>query len=276
MEKLLLVINVHQPNIASIDFACQVASLTGTKLTGLFIENIYSGYVPEDINGPSYFERIKAREAETAVTTDTGHAVKLFVEECTKKSVSQETYIDRGEPIQEIIYESRFADLLIIDPDIDFYQKTDQLPSHLVKEILANAECPVILAPDKYNNMEEIVFCYNGSASSVFAIKQFTYLLPQLSNKKVVLLEVNESGSEEFNESHRRVLSWLRAHYVSVIYYNLEGNSKDRLFTYLLKKTKCWVVMGAYGRSLLSRFFKKSSADLLIRTVDLPLFITHF
>ena len=276
MEKLLLVINAHQPSIASIDFACQVASLTGTKLTGLFIENIYFGYVPENINGPSYFEQIKAGKDDAAVTTDTGLAVELFVDECAKKNVAQATYIDKGEPIQEIIYESRFADLLIIDPGIDFYRRTESLPSHLVKEVLANAECPVILAPDQYEGVEEIIFCYNGSASSVFAIKQFTYLLPQLRGKKVVLLEVNESGNEEFNESHRRILDWLREHYLSVIYYNLEGDAKDKLFTYLLKKTNRWVVMGAYGRSMLSRFFKRSSADMLIRSVDLPLFITHY
>jgi hypothetical protein len=34
--------------------------------------------------------------------------------------------------------------------------------------------------------------------------------------------------------------------------------------------------MGAYGRSMLSNFFKKSNADVLMRVVDLPLFVTHY
>lgn len=276
MEKLLLVVNAHQPGIASIDFACQVATLTGTKLTGLFVENIYFGYVPADTSTSAYFERIASPTPQVPVETDTQQAIQIFVDECGKKMVAQEVYIDKGEPIQEIIFESRFADLLIIDPATDFYQGTGQLPSHLVKEILSRAECPVILAPEKFQGAEEIIFCYNGSASAVFAIKQFTYLLPQLSNRKVVLLEVNETGNEEFNESHRRILSWLRVHYPSVVFYNLEGNAKDKLFTYLMNKPNRLVVLGAYGRSILSRFFKKSEADMLIRTVDLPLFITHY
>ena len=275
MEKLLLVINAHQPNLTSIDFACQVASLTGSTLTGLFIENIFFGYVPESLNSPSYFQQIKAREDETTVVADTGHAIRLFVDQCAKKKIRLETYIDKGEPVQKIVYESRFADLLIIDPDLDFYRQSAQLPSRLVKEVLAKAECPVMLAPDRYESVEEIVFCYNGSASSVFAIKQFTYLLPQLHGKKVVLLEVNDSGNREFNEDHRKMVSWLRNHYLAVVYDKLEGTEKDKLFTYLLLKTHRWVVMGAYGRSTLSTFFKRSSADILIRTVDLPLFITH-
>src|SRR5690349_61512 len=99
MEKLLLVVNAHEPNINSIDFACGLASLTGTRITGLFVENIYSGYVPADIDSPSCFERIKAREEGTAVMTETELAIRLFVDECAKKNVPQETYLDKGEPI---------------------------------------------------------------------------------------------------------------------------------------------------------------------------------
>ncbi len=36
------------------------------------------------------------------------------------------------------------------------------------------------------------------------------------------------------------------------------------------------VVMGAYGRNMLSRFFRQSHADLLIKTLAYPVFSTHF
>ena len=275
MEKILVVIDSHKPNLASIDFACQLAVLTQTKLTGLLIENIFFGYEPDDFDETTEQEETGAINTGTAVAGATVDSIKVFTEECRKRGIQPDVYVDKGEPIQEIIYESRFADLLVIDPAIDFYDRNDQLPSHLVKEVLASAECPVILSPGVYNGIDEIIFCYDGSASSVFAIKQFTYLLPQLSNKKVLLLEVTESRNTESDESHLRVLAWLQAHFHSAAYHRLHGNSKDELFTYLLNKANRLVVMGAYGRSFLSRFFKKSNADMLIRTIDLPLFITH-
>ncbi|MGZ5190837.1 MAG: universal stress protein, partial [Flavisolibacter sp.] len=68
---------------------------------------------------------------------------------------------------------------------------------------------------------------------------------------------------------------WLSAHYISVDYQSLKGDVKDELFTWFFMKERKLIVMGAYGRPMLSRFFKKSNADVLIRSVDLPLFITH-
>lgn len=274
MEKILVVINAHQPDIESIEFACHMASLAKSKLTGLFIENLYFDRTPAGIDGPSYFKTVR-EISKGVITTDTDQTIKIFKEECNRNVIASEVYTDKGEPMQEAIYESRFADLLIVDPSISFYDRQEQLPSHFVKEILANAECPVLLSPQEFDHIEEVVFCYDGSASSVFAIKQFTYLLPQFSNKKVMLLEVNTSGKEEFNDSHWRVMNWLRAHYSSVYYHGLEGHASDTLFDYFFMKKNKMIVMGAYGRSLLSNFFRRSNADILVRMVDLPLFITH-
>jgi nucleotide-binding universal stress UspA family protein len=275
MEKILLVVDTHKPDTASIQFACRIAAGASSKLTGLFVENLYERR-PERSN--VYFqptpEKPEKDKADVEVM-DTDQALKLFVQECSVQKVKAETYVDKGEPIQEVIYESRFADLLIVDPKMSYYGIEDHLPSHFVKEILAGAECPVLLAPDQYGEADEVVFCYDGSASSVYAIKQFTYLLPQMRNKKAVLLEVNKSGKEEFGEDHRRLMAWLQAHYGTVNFRVLKGRAKDELFTFFFMQQNIFVVMGSYGRSQLSNFFKHSTADVLIRTVDVPLFITH-
>lgn len=275
MERILLVINARKPDVFTIDFACSIASLTHTALTGLFIENLYFEYIPvaEAKEGP-YFKVTKGTSA-APVTVDTDQAIRLFKAECQARNIKPEVYIDQGEPIQEAVYESRFADLLIIDPDINFYNREEPLPSHFVREILSKSECPVLLAPESFDGIEEIAFCYDGSTSSIFAVKQMTYLFPEMQDKKITLLEVGKSSEEHFTDSHKRMMDWLRSHYKSVCYHALKGEVKDELFNYFFMKKKMAIVMGAYGRSLLSNLFRKSSADLLIRMVDLPIFITH-
>jgi hypothetical protein len=231
MEKILLVINAGNPNMSLIDFACRIAAIAQTKLTGLFFENLYFEYIPVDALGsPSYFTVNET--ANATVTAGTDQSTRLFKEECLRRGIKPDVYVDKGEPIQEIIFESRFADLLIIDPEISFYNTEETLPSHFVKEILVRAECPVLLAPEKFENIEEIVFCYDGGASSVFAIKQLTYLLPGMQDRKVMLLEVRQTSKEEFTEAHRRMMDWLHAHYHSVYYHSLKGDFKDELFKF--------------------------------------------
>jgi hypothetical protein len=274
MEKILLVINAHHPNMDSVDFACRIASVAQANLTGLFIEDIFFNYTPsQTLDGGSYFDT--TTPATKLIKTDIDQAVYIFKDECLRHGITPEVYINKGQAMHEAIRESRFADLLIVDPAIGFYNRIELMPSQFVKEILARAECPVLLAPEKFENIEEIVFCYDGSASAVFAIKQLTYLLPEMHDRKVMLLEVRTKSEQEFTEGHRRMMDWLRSHYHSVYYHSLKGNVKDELFHYFFNREKMLVVIGAYGRSMLSNFFRKSSADVLIRMVDLPIFITH-
>lgn len=274
MERILLVIDAHKPGLASINFACKIAGEAGAKLTGIFIENLYAKS-PNDEEEDIYLTKVSNPKTVSDVVMDTEQAVKFFVQQSALQQLHVETFIDTGEPVQQVLAESRFADLLIVDPHLNFYDGEEQIPSHFTKEILAGAECPVLLSPDVAGDIDDVVFCYDGSASAVFAIKQFTYLMPGYAGKKAILLEVNKTSKVEFSEEHWRLMNWMQAHYSTVTYQSLNGKAKDELLTYFFMRTGTMVVMGAYGRSLLSNFFKHSVANGLIRTVDLPLFITH-
>jgi hypothetical protein len=269
MEKILLIINAQQPNMASVHFACQIAKMASTRITGLFIENLFFDPRKGKSLDQSYLS--VNVDAPATVLADTDQSIRIFKDTCAKHRVITEVYVDQGEPIQEIVFESRYTDLLIIDPYICFYGRDEEIPSDFLKEVLQHSECPVLIAPEQFDNVEEIIFCYDGNASSVHAIKQFT----ELSACKVMVVEVDRQGQNEFDEAHRRLLAWLRSHYTDVYYQILKGDVKDELFTYLFMKQKKFVVMGAYGRSALSNLFKKSNADQVIKAIDLPLFICH-
>jgi nucleotide-binding universal stress UspA family protein len=275
MKKILLVINAFKPDTTAIEFACRVAALADSGITGLLVENLYDNQPIITLNETAHYETVTESRFDAEVNTLTQKTAKIFLESCRQFNVSGDIVVDKGEPIQKVIGESHYADLLILNPGMSFYEEEVQLPSHFTKEILANAECPVLLAPDQFSAIDEIVFCYDGSASAVYAIKQFTYLFSGLSNTKLVLLEVNFEDKEAVKDDTGKMLEWLNMHYNNVTQTTLNGNADDALFAHLLLKTKKLVVMGAYGRNLLSTFFKRSTADILIRTIDLPVFIAH-
>lgn len=280
MEKILLAIDALQPALNMADFGCYMARLTGSTLEGYFFENYAYERKPfiKLVHGMPYVEAAvpESLPENEAVKNEAEQNIRTFVSTCEEKGIQLTVHRSPLEPIQEMITESRFADMIIADAGSSFTMedKDEKLPSPFIKELLAGAECPVVVAPASFHGIEEIVFCYNGSRSSVFAMKQLTYLLPELNETKVVVLEVNKEG-DILPDERLRLGEWLQRHYRHTEIIVLKGDPAAELFAYLQEKQNLLVVMGAYSRSMLSRFFKQSHADALIRTFVYPVFITH-
>jgi len=255
MEKILLAMDAAHLNEQTIDFACYVARLNGSRITGVFLEGeaLVTAAVPSDV-----------AEAN----------IQLFREACICRDTVSSIHRDRGIPLARIVAETRFADLLIVDPETSFTGPEGQLPGHFVRDVLGSSECPVLIAPDSFESIEEIVLFYNGTASSVYAIKQFTSLFPHLGHKRLFVVNVRQDDTPAI-EDQFKMKEWLRVHYENVEFVLLKGDTSDQLFNYLLDKKQAIVVMGAYGRSVVSRFFKPSRAKLIVKTINLPLFIAH-
>ncbi|HTS44836.1 MAG TPA: universal stress protein [Puia sp.] len=278
MENILLAIDGSRPDMSTVDFACYIAKLMHSRLTAVFIESLVTEEktVFKQLHGHPYAETIEPgdlpenKEKESAFQNNE----KLFCDSCVNREVNYHIHRNRNASAQEIITESRFADLIILNPAISFVEKEEGAPSHFVKKILAGAECPVVIAPFSFYGIDEILFTYDGSRSSLFAIKQFMHLFPELNDKKLTVLQIDEKGIQPIEEGEK-IEELLRAHYSQVSFQHLAGNAKDELFSYLLGKEKIFVVIGAYGRSVVSSLFRQSTADLVVKTINLPIFIAH-
>jgi len=277
MHKILLTQDARHLNMSSVEFACYLARLTKSKLTGVFLEDVLADH-PEWAASAAYGVPVSGHTLPDAVEAKTESAaeenIRIFREACVCREVVSRVHRDRGIPLAEMLEESRFADLIVADPEISFRERPAPPPAPFVTDMLADAECPVVLSPASYDRIDEIIFAYNGTAAAVWAIKQFTYLFPEYREKKVSVVSVREGDDNSMEESYK-IKEWLREHYQDVEFHLLQGNSTDQLFGYLLERKNAFVVMGAYGRGLLSRFFRPSHARLIVRTLNLPIFIAH-
>lgn len=279
MEKILLAIDAVNLNMPALDFACYIGRLTNSKVTGVFLENLVADekpvlkkaygtrYLDWDIDESSTHYKDKQQLIDKNIL--------LFKEACEKRSVRCNIHRDRGTPAHEIINESRYADLIITDASTSFNKKYEGMPTEFEKDILKEAECPVIVAPQTFDGIDEIIFAYNSSKSAAFAIKQFTYLFPEFDDRKVTVLQVNKEGVWADHDKYN-LREWLQNRYSVIGFEAVKGDAEDKLFDYLLKRKNAFVVMGAYGRNSMSRFFKPSHADLLIKTITQPIFISHY
>ena len=269
----MLAMDGYKQNTYAIDFACYLAKLTHSRLTGVFLEGTPDGGLSGilRIEEPEGVEEMKA----DALTADPVlQHVHQFREACLCREVPAKVHRDRGVPVGDILLESRFADLIVVDPETSFRSVDKSFPRRFIQDVLLAAECPVVVSPYHFDGLNEVIFAYNGTSSSVFAIKQFTYLFPEFKHKKAVVVNVR-NGDEAAIEEQYRMKEWLSAHYEEVEFEVLKGDASDELFGYLLDRKDAIVVLGAYGRGILSRFLKPSHASVLLRTINLPIFIAH-
>jgi hypothetical protein len=279
MEKILLAIDGKNIDMSSLDFACYIGRLTGSKITGVVLENLVAQerVVLTQMHGTPYL----SWEIDTStpkfrdMQPETESNSTFFKEACEKRGVRCSIQRDRGLPSSEIKQESRYADLIIADATTCFNKRFEGNPTEFIRDILKGAECPIIIAPESFEGIDEIIFMYNGSRSSAFAMKQFTYLFPELSDKRAIVLQVNEEGTWTDEDKHS-VKEWMQNHYSAIGFEALKGDAEDKLFDYFFKRKNMFLVMGAYGRNNVSRFFKHSQADRLIKTVTQPIFIAHY
>jgi nucleotide-binding universal stress UspA family protein len=71
------------------------------------------------------------------------------------------------------------------------------------------------------------------------------------------------------------VRKWLSDNYRHWDVQTIKGPAEKELLNFLLRK-RTLVVMGAYGRGIISRFFHQSMAEQLVDLSLFPVFITHY
>ncbi|HLI93012.1 MAG TPA: universal stress protein, partial [Puia sp.] len=147
-------------------------------------------------------------------------------------------------------------------------------PNAYMEEILRHGESPVLLLPDGSGLPNQLVMAYDGSASSVHAIRQFVYLFPELCDRPVTVVNLVENPAGPMPDSGL-LYEWLVQHFKGVALLQLPMTTEDFLVTWMGDKDAPWLIAGSYGRSGWSQLFAKSFVAESIRRPAYPVFLAH-
>ncbi|SHM63001.1 Universal stress protein family protein [Chitinophaga jiangningensis] len=276
MEKILLAIAGTIPAATVLEFACNLAGKTRARMTSYFFEDYKYDETPrlKATLGAAYVETIVAGDLpENQVSRKhVDSNIRNFLNACEVKGVLSSVHRGTEATVESVVIASQFADLIVIDTNISAYKRSVGMPEDMVQQILSLSYCPVVIAPATAGKISEIVFCYDGSPSSIFAMKQAGYLL---SAEDLVATVVQVAKKEVQAGDSKELMEWLSLHYSNANYVALKGEDEAAIIDYLQNKKNVLLVMGAYGRSLLSRLFRHSHADLIIKALPYPVFIAH-
>lgn len=277
MKKIIAAIDALQFSPEQVKAFKYFAKEAQGSLTVVCLDDIVSELTPTGVmypGGYAYnYEQITA-ESRAALEFRRDNNLKQLHELCDNSNVEIEVRETAGMPAIKVMEESRFADLLLINSNTSFATLYDTDPPRFVKDLLADAECPVMVLPEVMSPIKQVIFSYNGTYSSMYAIKQFTQLFPGYSDMPVKVVYVAENNNHKI-PWEPKLREYMDLHYDTVEYAVMSGEPATEFLSLLINRNDCIVTYGAYGRSGVSRFFHRSDADNILRTVNIPVFITH-
>ncbi|SFM71253.1 hypothetical protein SAMN05428949_0526 [Chitinophaga sp. YR627] len=277
MKKIVAIIDAINYKEEQLDAIEYISGMIKSTLTIIMMEDINSIstlMAPDFAEGvPAHYYEIviKAADEKKKIIKENTAALQKA---CKERNIACTIRGDKGSAVEETILESRFADLLLIGRDISFPFLFDTNPTSYVRDMLVAAQCPVMVIPDNLLVPKGVIFCYNGTYSSMYAIRAFASLFPALVAKSCTVLYVCEKGNS-VPPNEKLLQEYLSSYNDQVAFKILSGRMDNVLTGYLEGKSDYISTFGAYGRSRLSRFFDDSSAESILRKMKGPLFITH-
>jgi len=273
MKKILIAFDGTQFSEGAFEFARQLNDLQPVLLTGVFLPQLsytnLSNYTSA-MSGPLFVPIIDEQDENLHQKN-----IERFQRLCIKNNMAFRVHNDYNDfALPELKKETRYADLLIISSEKFFKNLMSGNISDYMADAIHEAECPVMVIPEKFFFPKRNVIAYDGSASSVFAMKQFAYIFQELAGNETLLVYSKEEGDLKLpDEDYIEELA--TQHYKDLTIMKLELNPKKYFNTWLQKEDHPILICGAFGRSSISQVFKKSFVTEVIADHQLPVFIAH-
>ncbi len=272
MKKVLIAFDGVHFSEAAFEFCRKLNEEAPILLMGLFLPQV--NYA----NLWSYADSIGG-SLMISLTEDEEEQVKQnvarFTHLCTHNMIDFRIRDDFSNlALPELKKESKFADLLVIGSE-KFYDNIGAVePNDYLQDALHGVGCPVVLVPENFIFPRTNILSYDGSDSSIYAIKQFAYLFPGLSaiNTHLVFIEEKEGNSIP-EENYMEEL--VARHFSNLTITRLAVQSKKEFADWLQAQDGAILVSGSFGRSSFSLVFKKSFIHEVIKAHQVPVFIAH-
>jgi len=279
MRKILVAIDGlnYKPSVT--EQAISLALHSNGHLVGLFLhDRTYHSYKIYDINTGMLMSNESIAKGEARDKQLRAEAIEAFVAACNLHKITYTVREDKDIALPQLIHESLYTDLLVINSGEQFNYYPTSRPSRFLKELLESVHCPVLLAPDEAQPITRTVLLYDGSPSSVTAIKRFCDQAPRFGSHQtdVAVLTIKGTGESLHLKDNKLIKEYLKRHFPKATYTVVAGEANRKIPAMLKKEpSSTVVVLGAYQRGMVSRWLRPSMADILLSTVKLPLFIAH-
>jgi nucleotide-binding universal stress UspA family protein len=277
MKKIIAAIDGLKYSDSTTSYAVHLASQTNAHLVGIFLDDFtYHSYKIMDLVGNEGLIEEKHSSLEEKDEGARKQAVHDFENACRDAGLNFTIHHDRSIAIQELLHESIYADLLVINRKETLTHYEEKLPTRFMRDLLSEVQCPVLVVPKNYETVDKVVLLYDGEPTSVYAIKMYSYLFPEWQSLDTEVISVKDVKQTLHVPDNYLMKEFMKRHFPKAEYTVLKGDPETEIIHNLkMQQQNVFVVLGAYKRGMVSRWFKSSMADILMQELNVPLFIAH-
>jgi len=265
MKKIIVLFNGINAPWHITTFAINIAKQTNAEIYALFLKDERRNYsYPSDMESvETNVSAEKERDENEELKRKNAALFKTF---CDDAQVA--CNFEKEISLKQLVDFSSDADIIVINSH-------DDLQRYSLKDILAELKCPVCLISVNATEIRKSILLYDGSRQALHAITAYSRLFPKLCGEKTYLVTINPK--EKITEAAMMAtMEKLQKKFSNLKMVSLSGNLEETLIEFLDENTEnSMVVMGAYGRSAISRLFKPSLSNVILEQSRTSLFIAH-
>jgi nucleotide-binding universal stress UspA family protein len=267
-----------KPVAQRISIAADLAGRFGSHLVGLHVTPPFS--VPTFVDTSFSVEPLmEAYQAN--VEADREAATGAFTAAMKQRSISSEWRLADGHVADEVIVQSRYADLVVVGQSNPESWRATATPPDLAETVALATGRPVLVVPYVGTPKpvgKTVMLCWNASRESARAASEALPLLRDAEKVVVLTIDARPSSGGHGAEPGADVASWLTRHGVKV------GVQRDRAYNVdvgdvILSRAADLdadlIVMGVYGHSRAREFVLGGASRTLLRSMTVPVLMAH-
>jgi hypothetical protein len=276
MKKLLALF--HEKSAATSSSVLDVAKAGPFELDGIFLQERKSSIdfqypLLNDISvvQSSFFDDRTERENMEIEK----HKLRLIKHEFAAEGLPFETGCLHESSLRKLVEVSAGADLMMFDANMNLSEYLHTPMNVSMEDVLVKASCPLYLFTKQEATVQKVILAYDGSPSSLYAIRMYRNLFRGWKNLPTVLLSLNITGTQP--KHNRQMLDdGLRKHFGHFDTETQDGELRVELVNYIQQQTAdVLVVTGCEGGEALSRKFHRNLGSIVLKQTRASVFITH-
>lgn len=278
MKKFIAAFDGLRFSESAMQYAISLSKLCNAHLVGVFLEDFTRRSFPittiTSYAGPDLDDYLQ--ELYEGDRKERKLHIEQFEEACGREGITFSLHRDKNLAVHELLHESVYADLLIICMEETMTYVEERTPTRFLRELLPDLQCPVLVVPKVFKPIDSFIILYDGTPSSVYAAKNFSYIFDEMKYLEIEFLTVRDEESSMHVPDNKLIKELAKRHFPKATFTVIKGNAEDEIIKHVQKQKKeTMLILGAYQRGRVSRLFRPSMADALMQYMSRPLFIAH-